>query len=63
MRVNITISLGANPSRGGRPPKERRRIEIDKDDFEFMAWKEGNCLMVYKLRMWRRIMRDLDVRE
>lgn len=63
MRVNIIINLGAKPRRGGRPPRERRRIEIDRDDFGFMTWKEGNCLILYRLRIWRRIIRDPDVME
>ena len=33
IRAYITISLGANPNRGGRPPRERRRIEIDVEVF------------------------------
>ena len=27
----MTINLGAKPRRGGSPPRERRRIAIDKE--------------------------------
>ena len=37
MRVNITISFGANPRRGGRPPRDRSKMEIDRDDLEVIV--------------------------
>lgn len=63
IRVSIIISFGINPRRGGSPPRERSRIEMDNEVFEFMGWEEGSCLMLYRLIIWRRIIRDPDVRQ
>ena len=61
IRAYITINLGANPRRGGSPPRERMRIEMEVVVFGWSGLGDGSCLMEYVFRRCSKNIRDPDV--